>query len=140
MQISGIDLAAFSRIVATVSAKYGDNIVVRDTARDLTIIKPRCSASVRAVSSRGEGARLSRSYRHMPAACWHVYRDILIGIFDVNPDTVVRTLLTEYRGKSGFESNYPPTARQNIGSEFMPVTMPELCECSYSNRFGEGTL
>jgi len=54
---------------------------------------------------------------------------VLRALFDVAPAASVYTSMARYVGKQGFESTYPDTAYQNIGSQMMPAYMPELCDC-----------
>lgn len=67
--------------------------------------------------------------RRINAVCWHGYRDVLIELFNINPDARVYTAMAKYKGRDGFEANYPATGWHNIGSMAYPVTMPELCDC-----------
>lgn len=82
------------------------------------------------------GARRSWSGRRIAAACWHAYRDVLAGVFEVNPNARVVTAMSKYVGLSGFHANYPATANANIGSMMQPAYMPELCDCE---RYGIDT-
>lgn len=131
MQISGLTLRQFENIVAGVSAgEYGGNIIVAYDAHDNGgKRRPRCTARLAARDSRGPGTRRSWSGRRGPYACWHAYRDVLAAVFAMYPDAVIRTGMVTYRGANGFRSAYPDTAYRNIGSQFSPVTMPELCDC-----------
>jgi hypothetical protein len=47
------------------------------------------------------------------------------------PEARVYTAMAKYKGKDGFEANYPQTAYLNIGSMAYPMTMPETCDCGY---------
>lgn len=83
-------------------------------------------------------------------ACWHVFRDVFQAVFlaesvylltQVTPlqRTVeagglrrpvrIATAMATYTNNS-FDVLYPLTGRQNVGSEWMPVTMPQLCGCN----------
>jgi len=70
--------------------------------------------------------------RRINAVCWHGYRDVLIEVFNINPDARVYTAMAKYRGKDSFYSEYPLTGHKNIGAPIAPVTMPELCDCEVS--------
>jgi hypothetical protein len=50
-------------------------------------------------------------------------------LFDQRPAATVRTALAVYRGREGFERDYPSTAYTNVGSEMQPAYMPSLCYC-----------
>jgi hypothetical protein len=128
MRISGVSLNEFRAIVAIVSdSLYHGNVIVAREATDLGgIRKPRISARLTVQNSYAYGARTSWSGRHMPAASWEAYRDVLAELFDRHPDALVRTALAVYRRKEGFEREYPQTGYRNIGSQMIPATMPEL--------------
>lgn len=128
MQITGLSLAQFTEIVDHVSANnYEGNLIVNSDAHSLS--DTRFTARLRVKSSRGAGARMSWSGRHIPAACWHAYRDVLQAMFYAYPDARARTAMAVYRGLDGFQELYPETAYKNIGSQMFPAYMPELCEC-----------
>lgn len=128
MQLTGITLEQFHSVVETISiAAYDGNLAVSDDAK--AISGNSCRARVVTVSSRGTGARRSWSGRHGKWACWHAYRDVMLALFEVNPNARIRTSLANYRGRAGFMAEYPETAYKNIGSMVSPAYMPELCDC-----------
>lgn len=91
-----------------------------------------------AESSRSRGARRSAGSmgnegRRTNAACWHAYRDCMYAVFAIDPNAVIVTAMARYNGLAGFEENYPQTAYKNIGSEWYPAYMPDLCECGESD-------
>lgn len=45
------------------------------------------------------------------------------------PHATVKTSQAVYRGIDGFADTFPGTALRNIGSEFCPAYMPDLCDC-----------
>jgi hypothetical protein len=125
MQVTGLSLTEFYRIVEKVSAEtYRGNVIVADDAHELS--GNRFVARLKVRDSHAYGARLSWTGRHMPAASWEAYRDVLTELFDRYPEARVRTVMATYRGKDGFEANYPDTAYVNIGSQMQPAYMPEL--------------
>jgi hypothetical protein len=127
MELIGITLAQFETAIANVTASYGGNLEIHDDAKSVSSRSSRGRVVVR--DSRGPGARRSWSGRHGKWACWHAYRDVLTELFEINPDARIRTSLTAYIGRDGFESSYPATAYKNIGSMVAPAYMPELCDC-----------
>lgn len=128
MQVTGLSLEDFERIVKEISAVcYDGNVIVEQEAHAQS--PRRFTARLRTKSSRGSGARMSWSGRHIPAACWHAYRDVLEALFEEYPQARVRTAMAVYKGKEGFRANYPYTAYKNIGSMMQPAYMPDLCEC-----------
>lgn len=132
MEIKGVTLDDFRTIVQMVSnTRYSGNVEIYERdAKDLHGVRaPRIRARLSTKDSRGPGARRSWNGRHMRAACWHAYRDVLAELFRLYPDAVVKTGMSKYEGRAGFLANYPATGRQNIGSAFQPATMPELCDC-----------
>jgi hypothetical protein len=67
--------------------------------------------------------------RRVAAVCWHVYRDVLIEVFNINPDAKVKTAYAKYYGKQAFYDLFPDTGHRNIGSMMYPVTPVECCDC-----------
>lgn len=72
--------------------------------------------------------------RRINAVCWHGYRDVLVEVFNINPNARVYTALAKYRGRESFYREYPLTGERNVGASIAPVTMPELCDCSAAIR------
>lgn len=128
MRISGVSLDEFKNIVNDVSQSlYHGNITVERNAHTVGgVRRPIIQARLVARDSRAYGARTSWTGRHTPSASWEAYRDVLAELFDRHPDALVRTGVAVYRGKEGFQREYPGTAYRNVGSMMMPVTMPEL--------------
>lgn len=81
------------------------------------------------VSSHVKGARRSASGRRICAACWHAHRDVLAALFDAVPAAKVSTAMAVYLGQLGFERQFPKTYWTNVGSESMPATYGQLCDC-----------
>lgn len=67
--------------------------------------------------------------RRVAAVCWHVYRDVLVEVFNINPNAKVRTAYAKYLGEESFYEEYPKTANINIGSLMYPVSPVECCDC-----------
>ncbi len=130
MQIRGLSGADFIRVVDQVSADhYAGNLAIAAGINTLNATGSRFRARIRAVSSAGEGARLTASYRRSIAACWHAHRDVLSLLFVRYPYAEVRTTLAAYLGAHGFNRAFLATARTNLGSAYQPVQLTELCEC-----------
>ncbi|HET7846974.1 MAG TPA: hypothetical protein VFL72_05735 [Acidimicrobiia bacterium] len=128
MKINGLTLNEFIEIVQRVSEQtYEGNVVVHQDAHDAG--NNRCVARIRVKDSSGTGSRRSVSQRRMPSACWHAYRDVIHAVLDSYPDAKIDTGLEKYHGMSEFLRLFPGTADKNIGSEFQPAFMPDLCEC-----------
>ena len=128
MQITGLSLDSFTAIVKEISdACYGGNVIVHQDAHSLS--PTRFVARLRVKDSHGPGARMSWSGRHIPATCWHAYRDVLEAMFLAYPNARAVTMMATYKGLAGFREHYPDTAYKNVGSMMQPAYMPELCEC-----------
>lgn len=138
MYVSGIYFHDFVTIVDHVNDRYAGNIAIHDGYRELN--GPRFRARIRAIESgagvlpagqSAPGARRSGGpgERRGPWACWHAYRDVIAGIFELNSDAIVRTALETYSGRTGFEQGYPMTGWRNMGSLAYPRRMPQLCDC-----------
>ena len=137
LQITGISPELFTQITARVGSKtYEHNLNPQITsvqspkrfrARVVTFESGARIPHLKGMSA--AGARKSWSGRRLNAACWHAYRDVLMGIFDANPDARVQTALATYKGRDDFMAKFPATGDRNIGSMVQPAYMPELCEC-----------
>lgn len=128
MELIGITIDQFKSAVALVTAEYGGNLEIHDDAK--AVSSRSCRGRVVVKDSRGAGARRSWSGRHGKWACWHAYRDVLVELFETNPDARIRTALTVYNGRDDFEASYPATAYKNVGSMIQPAYMDELCDCT----------
>ena len=127
MEIRGLTVTEFETAVVKANLEYSDNLALHPDAHDTG--RNSCRGRIWVEDSKGPGSRTSWSGRHGKIACWHAYRDVLVEIFNINPDATVRTALATYKGREGFESNYPGTAYTNSGSQMSPAYMPELCDC-----------
>jgi hypothetical protein len=148
MIIQGITREQFTDAVAKAAVLYDGNlrplfgtdysrtrfsarVVLGQTAyqmgiRDTSVLAPAQRRS--AMTHHGGGRRIN-------AVCWHGYRDVLRELFAINPDARVYTMLASYKGRHGFEANYPRTAEHNVGSAMNPAHMPDLCDCPIGLRW-----
>ena len=77
-------------------------------------------ATLKVINSRGKGARLGFTGRHINAACWHVYGTFFDNLFRINPNVIIKQcgkLVT------------PIWEDKNVGSIMHPKLYSELCEC-----------
>lgn len=77
----------------------------------------------------GPGSRRSPSGRRGPWACWHAFRDVLTAVFDEYPDAVAHTAFVTYRGRDGFERDFPATAWKEVRGGGYTEYFSELCDC-----------
>jgi hypothetical protein len=138
MIVQGITVEQFNDAVAKAGAAYADNLAAeigsefsrtRFSAR--VTIKETGAQQGLPTEELASGQRRSWSGRRIKAACWHAYRDVLVEVFNISPDANVYTTMAKYKGRTGFENEYPATADRNIGSMMQPAYMPELCDCCY---------
>lgn len=129
MEVKGVGKYEVERIVAQVSNQLYDGNVAIKTSRNRHNSKGiRSSFTIRALDSRGAGARRSWRGRRMPVACWHAHWHVLDRLFRAHPDAEVRTML--YRATAAtFHDHAADTAFLNAGSALAPVRLPELCDC-----------
>jgi hypothetical protein len=85
--------------------------------------------TLKVADSRGVGARRSWSGRRTVSACWHAHRDVMIDIFELNPNANLKTAMAHYKNKESFYDLYPGTGGKNIGSQFQPAYAEDLCDC-----------
>lgn len=137
MNLKGVTLSQFRQAVSLVNVMsevwpdmvdYNGNLAVHQDAHEIGIRKISTVGRLTVVSSSREGARRSWQGRKCQAACWHAFRDVIRQVFVLAPDAVVKTSMATYTA-ANFEATYPATGWKNIGSQFQPVTMPELCDC-----------
>lgn len=140
MQITGITKGQFEAAVTKAGCLYNDNLRPEFGTeysprrfRARVMLKQTGYQMGLATEELAPGQRRSGNVlggqRRVNAVCWHAYRDVLVELFNIEPNAKVRTGMAKYLGKEGFYSNFPETARQNIGSMMYPVTMPECCDC-----------
>lgn len=81
--------------------------------------------TLRVRDSRGPGARVSASGRHMPKASWQAHRDVMEAIFRFDPSAFLHTALADYDGREDFLRKYEATGDKNVGSMMEPVSFRE---------------
>lgn len=128
MKLQNVTLAQFEQAVTLANALTYGHLKVHPDAHEFGTRKVGVQGRLTVDSSYAKGARLSSSGRHIQAACWHAFRDVIRELFVISPDAIVTTSLAKYTA-ANFETTYPQTGNVNIGSLFYPVTMPELCDC-----------
>ena len=89
----------------------------------------RIDFTLRVKDSKGEGGHRSHSGRRTVSACWHVHRDVMKEIFDINPSATLKTSLAYYKGKDDFYEKFEETGLKNIGSDWYPAYASEGCDC-----------
>jgi hypothetical protein len=137
MLVYGVSADQVKTAVETVSAYWDGNVQLKSLTDKSNSRGPRASYALRAVSSRKVGARCSGSGRRTVASCWHVHRDVLRELFKINPKARVVSGLGErvdgkfkrtvYNGSDGFERDFPDTAWINVGSDWFPAYIGQLC-------------
>ena len=126
MNIKPITTAQMESALATANKAYDGNLTFK------TFV-PQNNGGVHFTltvrDSKAPGARRSHTGRRIAAACWHAHRDFMAAIFDLAPDAVLRSYLAVYKGKSGFERDYPATGYANISSIMQPMEHRHACDC-----------
>ena len=119
--------SAIERTVTEISeSMYSGNLRIKRLERET---RNAIRFTITVYDSRAPGGRISHTGRRVAAACWHAHRDVLQRLFDHFPDARIRTAVADYRGKSGFEQDFPATADNNIGSMFQPMCYADACDC-----------
>lgn len=127
MIITGLTTSELRDVVRKLNAEdYDGNILVERTEA-LSATGTRISVKLGTVDSFEHGSRTSSSGRHGRWLCWHGFRDVIRGALAVNPEAVIRTGKTVYKGRQHFEDTYTNTADWNVGSMVQPAYMPDLC-------------
>ena len=121
MVIKGVSRGDLDAALEHVNAQYGGNVAFKRIER---IGRTRDGAekwrvTLKTLSSRGPGSRVSASGRRTPAACWHVHGEF----FDALPDgVVVESTLGTYRPGGYWQD-------RNIGSRMHAFMFSEACDC-----------
>ena len=125
MRIKNVTEAQMWSALSIANQKYNGNIMFNRFNRN-----PKCfDFTLRVRSSRGPGAKVTSSGRHITAACWHAHKSFMSEIFNLAPDAIIRSCHAVYNGKEGFEANFLATGLINIGSMMQPLTFCSACEC-----------
>jgi hypothetical protein len=125
MKVTNVSASDMSAAMAEVNKAYDGNVMFNrfDSLRN------GFNFTLRVRSSKAPGHRVSHTGRRIPSACWHVHRDFMRALFALQPDATIRSHLACYKGKNGFERDYPATGSKNIGSIMQPLYFEEACEC-----------
>jgi hypothetical protein len=126
MRLRNVTLSEFRASVERVNVNYGGNLHVHDDAHETGSRTITTVGRLDVLDSRAHGARTSWSGRHMKAACWHAFRDVVRDILENNEDAVITTSMARYDADT-FEDTYPSTAYTNVGSMVQPAYMTDLC-------------
>lgn len=118
--------------------QYGGNLkpytLCRVNGKTLTL-------TLRVKDTSGPGARRAAKNggkgRRLIAVCWHAHRDVMLAIFNVNPDARITTMLADYRGIDSFLHHHLNTASRNVGCMAKPARYAQLCDCP---RFDDDDL
>ncbi|AYN57992.1 hypothetical protein HWB90_gp042 [Mycobacterium phage Fowlmouth] len=136
MQITGITVKDFHLAIAKANIKYDNNLTAFiGTEYSNTRFIGRVVLRETGFQKFGKGTdlasgqRRSSQGRRINAVCWHAYRDVLVEVFNINPDAKVRTREAKYLGKESFYANFPNTAHSNLGSLFQPLCYADACDC-----------
>jgi len=126
MNIKHVTTAQMETALATVNRAYDGNITFKR-------FDPQHNGGVHFTlgvrSSKAPGGRRSHTGKRVAAACWHAHRDFMKEIFALVPNAVLRSCHACYKGKAGFERDFPNTGYINIGSMMQPLEFQNACEC-----------
>lgn len=129
------------RVVESVSALFFDNnLIVKESRDESNSRGGRCQFTLRTVSGRGPGSRVTRSGAHYPIACWHAHYRVLERLADDylrDNHTLdgfrVKTALTTYNPTSiaDMREQMEQTRGHNVGSYMVPQYASEMCDCGW---------
>lgn len=136
MIITGITTAEFEQAVAKAGALYEDNLRP-EFGREYSARRFNATVKLKVTGYQmgfptqelAPGQNRSASGRRTAAVCWHVYRDVLIEVFNINPDAKVATMYAKYYGSEAFYELFPATGSINRGSMFAPIGASQTCDC-----------
>jgi hypothetical protein len=106
--------------------QYKNNV---DFVHIRPVSKTRLSFRLRVKKSHGPGGKIGFSGRHTIAACYHLHRDFMINLFNLNPTAKIISCQARYDGKDDFNVKYPSIGSKNVGSMMQPVCFADSCEC-----------
>ena len=126
MKLYGISEKVLRSIVNVVSQDYDKNVVFKkEPEKSGNAI----NFSLRILDCNKIGSRRSNTGRKIPAACWHVHRDIMELIFLWNPSARLQSILADYRGEKDFLEKFAATGSTNLGSNAKPIRADRACNC-----------
>lgn len=139
MLVYGVNASQVETAVQRVADEWDGNVQLKSLTDKSNSRGGRASYALRAADSHKNGARRSHSGRATVSSCWHVHRDVLRELFKINPNARVVSGLGErvdgkfkrtvYNGSDGFENDFPGTAWINVGSDWCPAYIGQLCDC-----------
>lgn len=127
MKVTGLDITQLRQVMRDATTRYyNDNLTFNrlDSNGGKWV-----NFTLRVVSSKGPGHRISMMGRHITAACWHAHRDFMIELFEQYPKAQLISCYANYRGKASFRAQFEETGYKNIGSIMQPLMMNEACGC-----------
>lgn len=122
VSIIGLSTAEIVRALENTNKLFNGNIVFNrfDTIPRRDGYKFEVTLKVK--DSKGTGARLGFTGRHMINACWHVYGTFFDECFKINPACKIKQC-----GQSVTKDNN--WTDKNIGSIMQPLLYSDACEC-----------
>jgi len=117
MKFTGWTPEQISEVVSAVSVlSFGANLRFEETRSEQTRRGWTVLGVLRVRDSGRTGARLGPSGRRSVAASWEAHRDVMWGLFDLNPEGRIVTSIADYRGREDFVSKYRATRDRRVGS------------------------
>ena len=116
MKFTGWTPEQISEVVRSVSVlSFGANLRFEETRSEQTRRGWTVLGVLRVRDSGRTGARL--------AASWEAHRDVMWGLFDLNPEGRIVTSIADYRGREDFVSKYRATRDRRVGSGVRSVSI-----------------
>ena len=125
MLIRNVSREDLEKAKDAVNAMYDDNIIWNEFRHEGASRGggQTYRVTLKVKDSRGPGARLGFSGRHMINACYHVHGNFFAALLEINPNAVIKASgLTIDRHGGNWED-------KNIGSIVQPMYYSEACEC-----------
>lgn len=126
-----VNRADLDAALSATNKLFDDNVCWKREPESLNHSKNRFRFTLRVVSSKGAGHRLSApnpwsKQRRMPSACWHVHGEFFDALLDVNRQAIIKTELVGKREISIDGGNWQDA---QVGSMAYPAYLSDLCDC-----------
>lgn len=109
-----------SQVLRVVNKKYDGNVEFK---RLPEWVGRSVRFTLKVKNSKGKGARLGFTGKHIASACWHIHGDFFEALLSVNPQAVIRAGSRVIDVRGGNWDDW------NIGSIVNPLYYSNACEC-----------
>lgn len=66
--------------------------------------------------------------------CYHGHYEFMRRLYEINPNTIIRSTMAVYKNKEEFERLAGFVSRVNVGNAYQPQNYGEKCDCEVSDH------